>query len=652
MKHLVAISGLVALAIGSAPAGADDVRLLTASDHSTYRAAFGAIDKGQRGQAVRLAAKGHDPLPAKILRWLDMTKPGTHASFAELAAFIEANPDWPLRGSLRRRAEESLMGDEPAGRVVTWFAKYRPLTADGRDMLGRALLTLGRKDEAIAVLRHAWIESDFGARQGRAFVRRHRKFLRRDDHRRRLERLVWDRRFSQARRMLRRVDTASRRLAEARMRLAAKRGGVDGAIARVPDHLKNDSGLVFARLRWRRRKGRTEGAIELLDNPPGPLVRPVRWWIEREILARRLLAEGRAKRAYKLIRDHGMSKGSRFADAEFLSGWIALRFLHEPARALAHFERLHGAVRYPISRSRAAYWAGRAAVRMNDDALANQWFAKAAAFDASYYGQFAAERIGRSVPRDFPAEPRPGGFELVTFNRNELVRAVFLLNELGQDDLIKPFIDRLARRGDDPTRLVLVGRLALAVGRLDLATRVGRYAYLRGARLTSLAYPVIDVPREAPEHALVLSVARQESNFDVRAKSRRGARGIMQIMPATARKVSRALNLRYSRARLRDDPDYNLRLGGAYLGFQLERYEGSYVLAVAAYNAGPAAVNRWISLHGDPRSNDLDTIDWIEMIPYRETRNYVQRVLENLAIYRRLIGKTRLALSEGRGRPR
>jgi soluble lytic murein transglycosylase len=649
---LVVTSGLVALAIGWSPAKADDSRLLSVSDQRTYRAAFSAADDGRRREAARLATKGHDPLPAKILRWLDMTRPGSHASFAQLAAFVDANPEWPLRGNLRRRAEESLTGNEPAGKVIDWFAKYPPRTSDGRTMQGAALLRLGRRDEAIAVLRHAWIENDFRSRQERNFLRRHRKLLRRDDHRARLDRLVWDRRFRQARRMLRRVDGASRRLAEARMSLAAKRGGVDGAIARVPDRLKNDSGLVFERMRWRRRKGRTEGALELLDTAPGPMVRPVRWWIEREVLARRLLAQGRAKRAYRLVRSHGLSQGWRYADAEFFGGWIALRFLHDPARALGHFERLHAAVRYPISRARAAYWAGRAAARMDDGALAREWFGRAAGFDATYYGQLAAERIGRRQPSAFPAEPRPSGFDLTTFNRHELVRAVFLLSELGQHDLIKPFIDRLARLDDQPARLVLVGRLALAVGRLDLATRVGRYAYLKGVRLTSLAYPVIEAPRNAPERALVLSIVRQESNFDIRAKSSRGARGVMQLMPATARKVSRALNLRYSRSRLRRDPSYNMRLGGAYLKSLLDRYNGSYVLAIAAYNAGPAAVNRWISKHGDPRSNDLDTIDWVEMIPYRETRNYVQRVLENLKIYRRLMGDTKLALSYSDARSR
>jgi len=645
VRRLVVTLGLVALAIGWSPVVADDARLLSASDHQIYRAAFTASDKGRRRQAVRLATKGHDPLPAKILRWLDMTRAGTHASFAELAAFIEANPNWPLRGSILRRAEESLLGDEPPDRVIAWFSKYRPRTSDGRAMLGAALLSVGRRDQGVAVLRHAWIESDYGVKQERIFARRYRKLLTRDDHRARLDRLVWDRRFTQARRLLWRVDSASRRLAEARMRLAAKRGGVDGAIARVPDRLKNDSGLVFERMRWRRRKGRTEGALELLDTSPEPLVRPVRWWIEREILARRILAQGSAERAYRLIRDHGLRKGSRYADAEFLSGWIALRFLQDPARALDHFERLHAAVRYPISRSRAAYWAGRAAARLDDEGRAREWFARAAAFDASYYGQLAAKRIGKGAPDALPDEPRPSGFELVAFNRNELVRAVFLLSELGQHDLIKPFIDRLARLGDDPTRLVLVGRLALAVGRLDLATRVGRYAYLRGVRLTSLAYPVIDAPSDVPEHALVLSIVRQESNFDGQAISPRGARGIMQIMPRTARMVSRKLDLRYSKTRLQRDPTYNMRIGGSYLKSQLDRYNGSYVLAIAAYNAGPAAVERWISRHGDPRSNDLDTIDWIEMIPYRETRNYVQRVVENLFIYRRLIGKTELAYS-------
>ena len=645
LKRLVITSGLVALAIGWSPVAADSPRLLSAADHQAYRDAFTASEKGRRGQAVSLAAKGLDPLPAKILRWLDMTRPGTHASFAELTAFIEANSKWPLRVALLRRAEESLVGDEPPNKVIAWFAKHRPRTFDGRAMQGAALLSVGRRDHGVAILRHAWIESDFTVKRERNFARRYHKLLTKDDHRARLDRLVWDRRFTQARRMLWRVDMGSRRLAEARMRLAAKRGGVDGAISRVPDRLKNHSGLVFERTRWRRRKGRTEGALELLDTPPDPLVRPVRWWIEREILARRLLAQGRAERAYRLVHDHGLRKGSRFADAEFLSGWIALRFLHDPARALEHFERLYGSVRYPISQSRAAYWAGRAADRLDDGGRARDWFEIAATFDASYYGQLAAERIGKNAPDAMPDEPRPNGAALAAFNRNELVRAVFLLNELGQDDLIRPFIDRLARLSDDAADLMLVGRLALAVGRLDLATRVGRYAYLRRIRLTSLAYPVIDAPSDVPEHALVLSIARQESNFDVHAKSRRGARGVMQVMPRTARMVSDQLKLRYSKTRLQNDPDYNMRLGGAYLKWQLDRFDGSYVLAIAAYNAGPNAVQRWISLHGDPRSNDLDPIDWIEMIPFRETRNYVQRVVENLSIYRRLIGKTELAYS-------
>jgi soluble lytic murein transglycosylase len=645
LKRPVIITGLVALAIGWSPVAADTSRLLSASDHKIYSDAFAASDKGKRGRAASLAVKGIDPLPAKILRWLDMTRPGTHASFGEISGFLETNPDWPLRRRLFRRAEEALVGDEAPDRVVAWFAKHRPRTADGRARLGDALIMLGRREHGAAVLRHAWIESDFGAKQEQDFYRRFRKFLRRADHRDRLDRLVWDGRFTQARRMLWRVDPDTRQLAEARMRLAMKRGGVDGAIDRVPDRLKNDSGLIFERARWRRRKGRTEEALELLEPFPDPLVRPVRWWIEREILARRLLAEGRAERAYRLVKDHGLKRGARYADAEFLGGWIALRFLHDPARALEHFERLYASVRYPISQSRAAYWAGRAAVRLNDEGRARDWFEIAATFDASYYGQLAAERIGMPAPESLPRAPTPSGIEIAAFNQNELVRSVFLLNELGQDDLIKPFIDRLMRLADGPSELVLVGRLALAVGRLDLATRVGRYAYLRRIRLTSLAYPVVDAPEDSPEHALLLSIARQESNFDVDAISRRGARGIMQVMPRTARKVSKQLNLRYSRNRLQTDPTYNMRLGGAYLKEQIERFDGSYILAIAAYNAGPNAVDRWISRYGDPRSEDLDPIDWIEMIPYRETRNYVQRVIENLAIYRQLVGKTKLAYS-------
>ena len=619
--------------------------LLSKKDTVVYRKAFDYAKRDRWRWAGRLAGKARERLPAKILQWLQMTRPGNAVPFATIRQFIRDNPDWPKPGRLRRSAEEAISAKTPGAEVLAWFAKYPPRTTDGKIAMTAALMDAGRRDEARAMARRTWIEGNFGRRQQRRFIRRYRKMLTRDDHMARLDRLLWRGRHRQARRMMRRVDKAYHPVVIARIRLRRSRGGVDWAIRRVPVHLQNDPGFLYERARWRRRKGRDAGALEILVKPVGDKAFPGLWWRERAAVARRLLVKGQVTDAYKVVRGHGLSSGRLYAEAEWFVGWIALRFLHDRKDALAHFERLFAAVSYPISRARAAYWAGRAADALGRMAAAHEWYDEAAKYDATYYGQLAAlQRNGGRLPR-LQAEPRPGGVDIARFNRHELVRAVQMLDELGQDKLLRPFLTRLARLSKDPAHKVLAGRLALALGRPDLGVRIARHAYRVGIPLMTLAYPIIDMPDGKPERALLLAVARQESNFEPNARSHAGARGLMQLMPATARAVSRSIKTRYSRTRLTTDPAYNIRLGRAYLAALIKQYGGSYVLAIAAYNAGPGAVRRWIRTNGDPRLDDEDVIDWIEAIPYSETRNYVQRVLENLQVYRRRLHGTHIAYS-------
>jgi soluble lytic murein transglycosylase len=619
--------------------------MLSQSDTSLYREAFAAAGRGKWRTADRLAARARQPLPAKVLVWKEMTTPGARQTFDQITRFMDANPHWPGRKKLRRRAEEAITPGSKADQLLAWFASHPPLTTDGKTAMGRALMATGSTAAAKAMLRRAWIEGSFGRRQESRFLRRYRKLLTRDDHMARLDRLLWNGRHRQALRMMRRVDKSYRPVVIARIRLRKYRGGVDRAIRRVPEALRRDPGFLYERLRWRRRKGRDDDAMEILNHPPGDMVRPDLWWRERGIMARRLLVRGRVSDAYRVARQNGLTSGAKFASAEWLAGWIALRFLREDKDALAHFQNLFEKVRTPISRARAAYWAGRAAESLGRPAETARWYGLAAQFGATYYGQLANLRQTETARRPLPADPRPTGTEIAAFNRNELVRVVRMLDELDQDDEIGIFVTHLAKLAKTPGEMVLAGRLALALGRIDLGVRVGRQAYRAGTPLMQLAYPVIDVPDGGPEPALLLAVARQESNFSATALSSAGARGLMQLMPATARAVSRTIKTRYSRSRLITDPAYNIRLGRAYLGGLIERYGGSYVLAIAAYNAGPGAVKGWFRKTGDPRNGDVDMIDWIELIPYPETRNYVQRVLENLQVYRRRLDGTRIAFS-------
>ena len=646
MRHAVAIVlfAAIALAAGSAPpAVAAD--LLSASDKRIYKSAFAAAARKKWRHARALARKGSDPLPRKILRWHDMSRPGTGASFRRITAFMRANPDWPGMDVLLQRAEETMPASMRPEKILKWFGDRRPLTADGWIMMSRALLASGRHRDAKRSARTTWLDFNFGPKQQKVFLKGFARLLNTDDHSARFDRLLWDGQYTQARRMWSMVSRDERLLATARMRLRKSGSNVDAALAQVPPRLRDHPGLLYERLKWRRRRGRLSDIVEILEDAPADLGRPEHWWVEREFAVRLLLAGGSFARAYRIARNHKLAAGPKYAEAEWLSGWIALRFLKKRRTARRHFDRAFAAVGDPAQRARAAYWAGRAMAARGRDDDAADWFAKAAIHDATFYGQLSAGRQNRGTPAALSGEPPPDGAKIAAFNRHELVRAVFMLHQLGRRRIVQPFIDRLARLSDDPARQVLAGRLALAIGRPDLGIRVARHAHRTGNPFVVLGYPVIDTPGTGLEKGLLLSVALQESDFKLRARSRVGARGLMQIMPRTAYSISRSLGLKYSRSRLTNDYKYNLIIGRAYLKSLLKRYRGSYVLTIAAYNAGPKAVKRWLDRFGDPRSEEIDAVDWIEMIPFDETRDYVQRVLASLQVYRRRLGGTRYVQS-------
>lgn len=615
---------------------------LTGEDAKRYAAALKNADRGNWTRAHRQASKLAGELPAKLLRWMEMSNRGNRYGFAAISGFVRNNPDWPLRGTLRRRAEEALNPTVSNSDVLKWFETYPPLTADGSIRLVDAVVAAGPKERARKLIRETWINGNFGRKQERSFRRKYRRYLSKADHSARLDRLLWDGQISRARRALRLVDSDTQKIAMARIALRASRGGVDWHIRQVPAQMRSNPGLVFERARWRRRKGMDDGAYDLLKDVPATAPFATKWWVERSIMARRLLAKGHISEAYRLAKANGLSSGARYVEAEWLAGWIALRHLREPKVAHRHFTRIGKRVSYPISRARAAYWAGRAAEAAGDRAAAETSFEAASIHDTTYYGQLAAARKSGSVTLR-SAAVKPTASEVEAFERDDRVRAVRILSQVGARSKIRPFMFALLREAESPSHQILTARLATDVGRRDFAVRAGRKAYQAGSPLPNIAYPVISMTGNHPEQALLHAIVRQESNFDTAAISHAGARGLMQLMPRTARGVAKNLRVRFSQRRLTRDSGYNIKLGQAYLGQMLNRFDGSYILAIASYNAGPSAAARWVRQFGDPREPGVDVIDWVESIPYRETRNYVQRVIENLQVYRARMGGPMLA---------
>ena len=621
--------------------------LLSQGDRKIYARALKLARGGRFEEARALSRTARDPGLGKVVLWLDFSTPRKDAGiFAVMATFLRSNPDWPGRQALRQHAEMVMPADLPDARVLSWFAEGAPLTAAGATRHVEALRRAGRDEAALEALRAAWTGLRMTGGEETEFLARFGADLRRADHRARLERLLWRRDFRTARRQARRLGPDQRALAEARYKLARDRPGVDAAIGRLPEALLSDPGFVFERARWRQRRGRYPDVVALLDPPAAQAKAPERWWRLRKWTVRKALAKGEVSVAYRIASQHGLETGTGFAEAEWLAGWLALRFLEEPGTAYRHFLRLHAGVSTPVSLARGAFWAGEAARALGEErddlawsVRARQWYERAGVHDTSYYGQLAGQRLGNHPALDLTANSVTLAVNEESLKSKELFRIVLMLNEVGEIKLMERFLARLAVLAETGRDHARVAALAESLGRPDIAMRTARRARAQGTILPRYLFPSMTLaPVPGLEPALLLSLIRQESGFYPEAISRAGARGLMQIMPATARQVARQIRVVYNGKKLLSDPGYNILLGRTYLSDLLAKYDGSYVLALAAYNAGPARADRWIRTFGDPRDPTVDVIDWIESIPIDETRNYVQRILESLGAYRQRLG--------------
>ena len=615
-------------------------------DFSIARKAIMEMKQAKWPTALKTAKKARDKSIYNFIQWRHLLTRGNKASFYEYKTFIDSNENYPRIGRVKYLAEHKLSTNSISPKkIISWFAGNEPLSGFGKMILGESLILNGNTQKGIKYIKEGWITAELSKSELRFYRKKFKKYLNADDYIKRADYLAWNNKYWDLRRLLRYLPKDYELLYTARQLLMSKSYGVDNAISKVPSKFKNDAGLNYDRLKWRRKRGRVDSSLEILlkvKNTKDYLVRPDKWWIEREIISRSLIYKKKYELAYKIASKHALTDGPEYAAAEWMSGWIALSFLNDPLLAKDHFENFYNNVGYPISTSRGAYWLAKTYQKLGKQEIAKQWFEKAANFLTTYYGQLAFMELNPNKTFELSKDMEISKDYRDYFFKKELVKTIYLLDELNEDKYTKHILRHLANDNIENGSEILAAELATNIDRFDFAIQIAKIASYEKRFHNTYNYPIISTPkyingRKIPDTAFILSIIRQESEFDLSANSHAGAKGLMQLMPYTAKVVAKQAKLPYSKSRLTKDAEYNINLGSHYIAGLILEYDGAYPFAIAAYNAGPKRVRYWKKINKNPQKNQINYVDWIELIKFKETRNYVQRVLENYNVYRYIL---------------
>ncbi len=607
--------------------------------------AIEAMRAGNWESAARIAARDGQ-VAADVIEWHRLR--AGRGTFEQARAFLNRRPDWPGEAYLRKQTEDKVTQEDDAT-ILSFFAETSPQTPKAVLAHAAALMRAGKGEQASANIVKAWRTMPMNPTSQALFLAEHEALLK-PHHKARLDAMLWQREHAEARQMFDLVGKDDAALARTRIALQRSAGNVNDLINALPPAQAKDAGLQADRFEWRLRKGLVNDAKTLLlerSTSVEALGRPAAWANRRRALARGEMRSGDPKRAYQMASQHFLKSGSHYADLEWLSGYIALRFLKDPEAAYQHFLNHDRAVESPISQGRAGYWQGRALEAMGKAEEAQKAYAKGAEYQTSFYGLLAAERAGLPFDTSLTGNAPKQDWRTSALASDPQFEAGLLLQASGELNLAERFWTHLADQLV-PEDIALLGQAAIDADQPHLAVMIGKRAARRGLTIAAPYYALhslieMDLPM-APE--MTLAIARRESEFDAVVQSGAGARGLMQVMPATAKDVARDLDLlpMHTTDRLTADPDYNARLGAEYLSQMAGRFDGNVVMVAAAYNAGPARPPRWMKEYGDPRKGDIDIVDWIEMVPFRETQNYIMRVTESLPVYRARLGKDPLPI--------
>ncbi len=642
-----AVKSTVPLAVASTvTTGADDL--------AAVRKAIDLVKKDKMPDAAAAGQSVSDPVARKLIEWAILRAEDDEFNFDRYAAFIAANPGWPGITMFRRKAEAALWQDRASENTVrTFFASARPTTAKGRLALARAAIAQGDRATAQQYAREAWrndaLTTDLETQALDSFG----PLLTGGDHKIRMDRRFYAEDTDAAMRAAQRLGGIQLAIAKARRAVIDKSSNAKTLLDAVPEEGRRDPGYLFSRIQWLRRNDKfAEAAQIMLAAPvdPAVILDAEEWWTERRLLARKLLDTGDVPTAYRVAREGAApSKENSRVDQLFTAGWIALRYAKDPAAANQYFAQIAQSSAHPTSLARAAYWQGRTAEALGRHDEARTHYSRGAQYPAAYYGQLARARLGGG-DISLPPAPEPAPDARSTLARLEIVRAAEILYAIDERDLVVSIAADLADRPTDPGALAMLAEVAARNQDARTLLLIGKGAMARGLPFEMHAFPIVGLPRYTPagpqvEPAVAYSIARQESAFNPRAVSSANALGLMQVTPAAGKHIAKRIGVSFDQKRLLSDPVYNVQLGAAELGDALETYRGSYILTFASYNAGRGRVREWIERYGDPRDPQVDPIDWVERIPFSETRNYVQRILENMQVYRvRFGGSSRLMI--------
>lgn len=600
---------------------------------------------GNWDAAIQIAAR-EGAVAQDIIEWMRLR--AGRGSFADVRAFLDRRSDWPSEAFLRRKSEPVVVNASDND-ILAFFTEMAPQTPRGVLAHAAALTRAGQDGEAQVALVIAWRTMPMNETSQALFLADHATLLA-DHHTARLNAMLWQREHDEARQMYPLVGKDDVALANTRIALQRLGSNVNALIADLPDAVADDAGLAHDRFEWRIRKGSSADAKDLLltrSTSVEALGDPERWANRRRALARGEMRTGDPARAYKIASQHFLEPGSNYADLEWLSGYIALRFLDDPAAAHAHFLNHDSAVRSPISQGRAGYWQGRALEALNDPEGASVAYRMGAEYQTSFYGLLAAEKVGVPFPDALRGAVPAQDWRTSALAQDPLFEAGLLLQAAGQRSMAERFWVQLTDQlvADD---IALLGQAAIDVDEPHLAVMIGKRAARRGLQIAAPYYALHPLAERDLGMAaeMNLAIARRESEFDPVVQSSVGARGLMQLMPATAQEVASDLGIRaqHTTDRLTADPEYNAVLGARYLSNVAARFDGNVVMMSAAYNAGPSRPIRWMELYGDPRKGQIDIVDFVEMVPFRETQNYIMRVTESLPIYRARLGQNPLPI--------
>lgn len=610
-------------------------------DLAALKDAIDLARKGKTDDASAARDRITDPAGQKLADWFMLRHSESTASFNRYAAFLAANPDWPSSALLRRRAEARLWQEKSDAAIVHKFTMDRPISAKGKFALARVLLTEGDTDRATRLVREAWRGDELSERSEEDSYEAFRDLLTADDHRARMDKRLGAKDYAGARRAAKRLGEDALAIVKACAAVTGKADKAKDYLEDVPAEARRDLGYVLCRAQWHLQKDRIDDAAEvILAAAPGMMAAQDTdaWWRERRLLARKLLDQGKLKMAYDVVRMAAVPAMEVYrVDYHFMCGWIALRYLDDPKAAMMHFAAIDEGSANPIALSRAHYWRGRAAEAMGATADARMSYQAAARYPTAYYGQLARARLG--IDRIELRAPSPLLAAADTPPADERVRAADMLYGIGERDMVLYYAEDFARESTDVAALEALGELAGRRNDARVMLEVGKSALARGLALDHYAFPTIGIPEHkqvapAIETSVIYSVARTESSFDQRDKSPANAVGLMQVTPEAGRDTAKRFGLTYDWDKMVSDPVYNTQMGAAELSALLSEYRGNQIMTFAGYNAGRGRVREWVQARGDPRDPKVDPVDWVERIPLSETRNYVQRVMENVLVYR------------------